>query len=141
MKKISFFLCTVLLTTSCYDTNSILETSNSSTEIVDIDDSKKPSISVDFISLCSSTNVEPMKIDSDLTVWGYEPLAKDKDRKCEKLNLNDYSKMDCQYSKDLIQSPGIHLYKDSEGWFKFIYETSDICINSLETYAAQSEES
>lgn len=41
---------------------------------------------------------------------------------------------------------GIHLASDHElqatadSWYKFIYETADICTNTLKTYAAQSEE-
>ncbi|MGE6359765.1 hypothetical protein [Psychrobacter sp. 1044] len=135
MKNLSFVLFSMFVLSSCYNSS----TTTSSAKINETEVISKLSVS-NFTSVCSHDEVKPMNISNSLTVWGFDPLLSDKERKCDKLNLEEFSTMNCKYDENLIQNPGIHLYKDSEGWFKFVYETSDICINSLKTYAAQSEE-
>ncbi|WP_367111616.1 hypothetical protein [uncultured Psychrobacter sp.] len=139
MKKFSFFLFSTLVLTSCYNNGTTTESTTPSIKINETEATSELSFS-NFTSVCSHDEVKPMSINNDLAVWGFDPLLSDKERKCEKLNLNNFSAMNCKYDEDLIQNSGIHLYKDSEGWYKFIYETADICTNALDTYAAQSEE-
>ena len=139
MKNFSFFLSSMLILSSCYNSGTTTEPANPSTNLNEIEITSKLPVS-NFTSVCSHDGVKPMSISNSLTVWGFEPLLSDKERKCEKLNLKDFSAMNCKYDEDLIQNSGIHLYKDSEGWYKFIYETADMCTNALNTYAAQSEE-
>ncbi|MGP5193855.1 hypothetical protein ACTXJO_09495 [Psychrobacter celer] len=139
MKNSSFLLFSTLILSSCYNSVTTTEPANSSTKINEIEVKSKLPAS-NFTSVCSHDEVKPMSISNSLTVWGFEPLLSDKERKCEKLNLNDFAAMNCKYDEDLIQNSGIHLYRNSEGWYKFIYETADICTNTLDTYAAQSEE-
>ena len=139
MKNFPFFLFSMLILSSCYNSSTTTEPTNLSTEVNETEITSKLSVP-NFTSVCSHDDVKPMSTNNSLTVWGFDPLLSDKERKCEKLDLNNFSTMSCKYDEDLIQNPGIHLYKDSEGWYKFIYETNDICTNALNTYAAQSEE-
>lgn len=139
MKKFSFFLFSTLVLSSCYDGGTAAKSTTPSIKTDKTEVTSKLSVSK-FISVCSHDEVKPMSINKNLAVWGFDPLQSDKERKCEKLNLNDFSAMNCKYDEDLIHNSGIHIYKDSEGWYKFIYETADICTNALDTYAAQSEE-
>lgn len=139
MKKFSLFLFSALVLPSCYDGGTAAKSTTPSIETDKTEVTSKPSVSK-FTSVCSHDEVKPMSTNNNLVVWGFDPLQSDKERKCEKINLNDFSAMNCKYDEDLIQNSGIHIYKDSEGWYKFIYETTDICTNALDTYAAQSEE-
>ncbi len=93
-----------------------------------------------FEQVCSETSVQPIKIHGEFIAWGFEPLLSDSDRKCEKVNLNNYSHLSCKFEKDLIGNQGIHLYKNSEGWYKFIYKNKNMCQDSLKIYEANSEE-
>lgn len=139
MKKLSFVLFSMLVLPSCYNSSKTIESTTSSAKIYETEVISKLSVP-NFKLVCSHDEVKPMSISNSLTVWGFDPLLSDEERKCDKLNLKDFSTMNCKYDENLIQNPGIHLYKDSEGWFKFVYETAVICDNALDTYAAQSEE-
>ncbi|MGM8888815.1 hypothetical protein ACS8FD_23005, partial [Psychrobacter sp. 1U2] len=116
MKNFSFFLFSTLTLSSCYNSGTTTEPANLGTKINEIEITSKLPVS-NFTSVCSHDGVKPMSISNSLTVWGFEPLLSDKERKCEKLDLNDFAAMNCKYDEYLIQNSGIHLYKGSEGWY------------------------
>ncbi len=96
-------------------------------------------VSSAFAAVCPSAQSEPMAIQKDLKVWGFEVEFANKDLQCELLNLKDYASYDCQFGLDARQQPHISIYND-RGWYKDFYDTSERCTLALKGHLAADNE-
>ena len=96
-------------------------------------------VSSSFASVCSSAQSEPMQIQKDLKVWGFEADFANKDLQCEPLNLRDYASYDCRFGMDWRQEPHISTYND-RGWYKDFYDAPERCELALKGHLAADNE-
>lgn len=92
-----------------------------------------------FAEICPSAQSEPMQIQKDLKVWGFEAEFANKNLQCEPLNLKDYESFDCRFGLDWRQEPYISISND-RGWYKDFYDTSERCALALEGHLAADNE-
>ena len=85
MKNFPFFLFSMLILSSCYNSTTT-ELTNLSTEVNETEITSKLSVP-NFTSVCSHDDVKPMSTNNSLTVWGFDPLLSDKERKLSLIHI------------------------------------------------------